>query len=170
MCGFLRMLAPTLENTSEAHAAVQHLAQVAQDAAVLPWPAVREWTHACMSHIEDRNSNWHDVETFTNERTRLSWMKGRLMEADRKYPCPLFNKSKCEEKATHAAEGTTWLHLCALCLHMTGQEKPTHGASTCRHRNSHRQGDDRYDNRYDNRSRGHQNKNKRDKQDTRPKN
>ena len=167
MCGLIKMISKALDPSSEAHAALTHAAQVAQDAATLPWPAVREWTQACMAHIEDRQATWHDAPLFATERTSLSWIKGRQMEAERRYPCPLYNKGKCDHKNTHAQEGTTWVHACALCLYMTGLEKTTHGASTCRQKNQNRSYEDH---RQDNRSRGNQNRQKRDKQDNYTKN
>ena len=167
MCGFLRMISSSLDPASEAHAALNHAASVAQDAATLPWQAVREWTQACMATIEDRDATWHDVGLFTNERTRLSWIRGRQLEVDQHYPCPSYNKGKCDHKSTHAAEGNTWKHICAICLHATGQEKTTHGASTCRQRNQSRQNDDY---RPDYRHKGPQNRQRKDKQDNAPKN
>ena len=167
VCGYLRMVAATMDPSSEAYAALHHASQVAQDAAVLPWPAVREWTQSWMANIEERQATWHDAELFTNDRTRLSWFKGRQMEVDRRYPCPTFNKGKCEERVTHAAEGTTWIHACALCLHMTGIEKQSHGASTCRMRHSSRHTDD-YRSEY--RPKGQSKQGRKDKQDPRPKN
>ena len=167
MCGLIKMISKALDPASEAHAALMHAAQVAQDAATLPWPAVREWTQACMAHIEDRQATWHDSVTFATERTSLSWIRGRQMEAERRYTCPLYNRGKCDHKNTHASEGTTWVHACALCFYMTGHEKTTHGAGTCRQKNQARTYDDH---RQDNRPRGHQNRQKRDKQDTQTKN
>ena len=87
VCGYLKMVTATMDNTTEAYAALHHLSQVAQDAAVLPWQAMREWSLACMVHIDDGGTSWHDVDLFTKERTRLSWMKGRQLEVDRHYPC-----------------------------------------------------------------------------------
>ena len=107
ICGFLKMLANSMDPTSEVQAALLHATQVAQDAATLPWPAVREWTQACMAVIEDGRATWHDGDTFIPDRTRLSWIKGRQMEADRHYPCLEYNKGECDHRRTHAAKGTT---------------------------------------------------------------
>ena len=167
MCGLLKMIMSVMDPVTEAHAALSHAVHVAQDAATLPWPAVRDWTLACMGHIENGDASWHDAALFTNERTRLSWIKGRQMEADRHYPCPLYNKGACEHKLTHASEGTTWKHVCALCLYITGHEKTTHGAGTCRQRNQGRQHDDY---RQDNRHKAQQGRQRKDKQDTASKN
>ena len=79
MCGFLKMLLPTLDPLSETHAALKHAAQVSQDTATLPWQAVRQWTQSCMAYMEDKDATWHDQELFTNERTRLSWIQGRQL-------------------------------------------------------------------------------------------
>ena len=165
-CGFLKMVATALEPTSEAHAALTHAANVAQDAATLPWPAVREWTQACLVHIEDKNATWHDNDLFVNDRTRLSWIKGRQLMADNVYPCPKFNTGKCDQKATHSAQGDTWVHACAICLYMTGTEKGSHNASNCRQKTS-RQHDE---NRYDNKQKAGFNKPRRERQDPKPKN
>ena len=167
MCGLIKMISTALDPASEAYAALQHAADVAQDAASLPWPAVRQWTHSCMAYIEDRKASWYDTGLFTNDRTRLSWIAGRQMAATRRYPCPQFNMGKCDDKATHSAEGTTWTHVCALCLHITGQEKSTHGASTCRLKNQGKYYDDH---RSDSRPKGQPNKARRDRQDQNQKN
>ena len=165
ICGFIKMVAATLDPAGQAHAALQHAANVAQDAASLPWEAVREWTQACMANIEDGNATWHDVELCTNDRTRLSWIKGKQLEVDRHYPCPKFNRGTCDHRITHSAEGNTWTHECASCLHITGEHKMTHNASNCRQKYPARQYDDRAGDRNKNQPKG-----RRDKPDTRPKN
>ena len=167
MCGILKMVANTLDPASEAHAVLTHASQVAQDAATLPWPAVREWAQACMANIEDRQATWHEVSLSINDRTRLSWIRGKQMEADQHYPCPMYNRGKCDFKSTHSDQGTTWKHICALCLYVTGYDKPTHGANTCRQKNQNRPYDDH---KPDNRYKGAQGRQRRDQRDAAAKN
>ena len=118
MCGLLRYVAPALDPLSDARAIINHAAQVAQDAAALPWPAVRD-------------ANWHDTDLFSNERTRLSWIKGRQMEIKLKAPCPDYNKDQCPHKDTHAEAGHTWNPVCAVCHYASNIESKTHSAVGC---------------------------------------
>ena len=163
VCGAIRMLFPTIDPLSEPHAVLKHLSQVAEDAAILPWAAVRE---ACMAHIEDGDATWHDQELFTNDRTKLSWIKGRQLESSLLALCPDFNAGVCKEKATHSDQGRTWTHECAQCLYITGDHRTSHGASACRTKATYKPNDE---GRHDFRQKGQHYK-KKDKADTRPKN
>ena len=142
MCGTILMLLPTISPVSEAHAVLKHFTQVSQDAATLPWPAMREWTRACMAHIEDGNATWQDQELFASERTCLSWIKGRQPEAQVRAPCPRFNTDCCKERKTHSGAGHTWLHVCATCYYLTAAEHTTHAATGCWKKTTNKGGDD----------------------------
>ena len=70
LCGLLFMAAKSMDSSTDAHAAVQHAAQVAQDAVNIQWPTVRAWSQSCLAHVEEGGS-WHDVQMFKDERFRL---------------------------------------------------------------------------------------------------
>ena len=167
VCGLLNFALEAIPTGTDLHSLISHAAQVSQDAATLPWPAVRGWSQAALSHVQEGRAEWADSEFLRSERTRLSWIKGRQMESLCRTPCPDFNTTKCTEKDTHASEGRTWLHVCAACLYITGEERPTHGAKACWSKGGSRQNDDR---KHDNRGRGGHYKGKRDKPENRPKN
>ena len=131
MCGLLSWVVTALDPATDEHAIITHASHIAQDAASIAWPAVREWTLACMDHIQGGKVSWHDTDLLNNERTSLSWIKGRSPEYITRAPCHLFNTDKCKEKEDHTAEGNIWLHVCALCYYMTGDERRTHAAPAC---------------------------------------
>ena len=137
MCGFLNMAAKALPKGSEGRVAIDHAAQVAQDAAGYTWPAVRQWSQTCLSHIKDTTKKWvGNDDLFTRERTRLSWIKGKPLREIR-IPCDAHNTDKCNEQATHYSEGKTWVHGCAVCVYAStddasAQAATTHTLRTCR--------------------------------------
>ena len=137
MCGTLNLIAKSVPKETEVHAAIIHAAQVAQDAAGYTWSAVREWSQTCLVHIEDRSEDWNtSSQFFHRERTRLSWMKGKPAQEVR-IPCHPHNVDKCDERATHQAEGKTWVHGCAVCVYgitdeAAAQSALTHTVRTCR--------------------------------------
>ena len=167
VCGLLNFALESLSSGTDLHALISHAAQVSQDAATLPWQAVRGWSQAAMAHIQEGRAEWSDSDFIRSERTRLSWIIGRQMEATCKAPCPDFNITKCTERDTHSNEGRTWLHVCAACLYNTGEERSTHGAKGCWSKGGQRQIDDRKN---DNRHKGGQYSQKRDKSGNQSKN
>ena len=52
VCGLLFMALKAMDPGTDAYAAVEHTAQVAQDAATMQWPTVLAWSQACLSHLE----------------------------------------------------------------------------------------------------------------------
>ena len=167
VCGVLNVVAESMEQGTDAHALVVHTAQVAQDAATLPWCAVREWTQASMAHLTGGAVKWGDTDLIASERTRLSWIKGRQMEQLQRAPCPEHNTTKCTERDTHAQDGRTWLHVCATCFYATNDERANHTAKNCWVKGNARHGED---NKGDHKGKYHNNKPKKDRQDNRPKN
>ena len=130
MCGLLFMIKKSMEPGTELHAAVEHVAQVAQDAVSIQWPAVRAWSQSCLSHIEG-GSSWLSESMFERERFRLSWSKGRHL-SELLIPYPAYNKNDCGEREKHTADGRTWLHICAVCYYGMGDRNTNHGAHNCR--------------------------------------
>ena len=117
---------------SEVYTALEHIAQVAHDAATIQWPVVRGWSQACMAHLEDGTATWADASIFDRERMGLCWCKGRALP-DVMIPCPAYNTDKCSESSPHSAEGRTWLHQCAVCYYGISERQITdHGAGGCR--------------------------------------
>ena len=130
MCGMLQMIMKTVDNKTETYSALRHLAHISQDAVTLMWPGVREWTQACLTHIQDGDVTWTDHKLFDEERTRISWIRGKPKQEIR-IPCHEFNADKCEHKTHHTAEAITHRHVCAVCMYGTGVEKSSHNAKTC---------------------------------------
>ena len=148
MCGTLNLAARSIPKNVEVHALITHAAQVAQDAAGYTWPAVREWSQTCLSYIEDGKEVWaKNSDLFRNDRTRLSWIKGKPPQEIR-IPCHAHNVDKCNERATHYSEGKTWVHGCAVCVYglpddPNSQSALTHTTRTCRRKTALRySGDD----------------------------
>ena len=82
MCGMLNMFMKTLEPATEMHAAIRHLAHVSQDAVTLMWPGVRQWSQACLTHIQDGDVEWTSESLFDKERAYLGlWESYRRMYA-----------------------------------------------------------------------------------------
>ena len=164
MCGFLFMVSKSAPPNSELHAAINHAAQVAQDAAGYTWPAVREWSQSCLSHIQDRSEKWVlDSKIFARDRTRLSWLKGKPHH-EVKIPCHAHNADKCVERATHYSEGKTWVHGCAVCMY-GGDEQMSQSAQTHTVRSCRRKGNLKYshdEGRNDYRRKGYQPQGRRD--------
>ena len=165
MCGYLNMTAKAVPEGSDARAAIDHAAQVAQDAAGYTWSAVREWSQTCLSHIKDTTKSWvGNDDLFTRERTRLSWIKGKPLREVR-IPCHPHNVDKCYESATHSAEGKKWVHGCAVCIYASTDEQSaqaatTHTVRTCRRKPTQKYPQD--DNRSDYRWRNNQQQGKKD--------
>ena len=130
MCGMLHMILKTLDPESETYSAVRHLAQVSQDAVTMMWPGVREWSQACLTHIQDGGATWTSKEVFSGERTRISWFKGRPKK-ELRVPCHTYNLDQCDEGDTHTAPGIAFIHVCAVCFYGQGDEKFNHHARTC---------------------------------------
>ena len=61
VCGYLSLLAEPMEPTSALAANLWHLADVAQDAAGLPWDNVREWADAMRYYSDCCGKSWHDT-------------------------------------------------------------------------------------------------------------
>ena len=131
MCGFLYTILKSVDTNSEIYTAIQHAAQVAEDAATLCWSDVREWSQTCLSRIDDGTSSWNDPRTFERDRTKLSWVRGRSKE-DLKIPCHEHNTSKCSESSTHYSEGIAWLHTCAICFYGIDDDDTSHIARRCK--------------------------------------
>ena len=130
MCGMLNMIMKTIDPKSETHAAIKHLAQISQDVVTLMWPGVHQWSQACLSHIEDGEATWTSKEIFHDERTMISWIRGKPMSEIR-VPCNAHNVDKCDQQSPHSEPGITHLHVCAVCFYGMGVEKASHNAKTC---------------------------------------
>ena len=167
MCGLLFTIAKGLDPDSEAHAAVTHAAQVAQDAATLTWPAVRGWSQACLAHIQEGDCTWKAPEMFLNERTRLSWINGKGKQQI-KLPCIAYNTDRCAEANYHVTEGYTWVHACSCCHNGLPDANNSHAIKHCRRKHGLKliSEDGRPDNRR--RYQNNNNQNKRDKPDNHP--
>ena len=76
MCGFLNTILKSVDQDSELFSAVEHAAQVAEDASTLCWIDVREWSQACLAHVE-QGASWLDRPLFEKDRTKISWVQGR---------------------------------------------------------------------------------------------
>ena len=135
MCGLLSMILDTVDEGSELYGALEHATQVAEDAASLNWPDVREWSQACLSFVEGGKTTWADRSQFEKSRTRLSWVKGKSRDPT-KIPCHDHNTSKCPEKETHNSEGKIWLHTCSICYYAIGDEDTTHISRRCKGKSS----------------------------------
>ena len=135
------MIAKSAPPDSDLEIAINHAAQVAQDAAGYTWSAVREWSQSCMSHISEDKDGWRvSPDLLARERTRISWLKGKPPQ-EVKVPCHDHNTGKCNERATHHSEGRTWVHGCAVCIYggnddSVSQSASTHVVRTCRRKGS----------------------------------
>ena len=168
MCGFLFTIAKSVEPGTEIYGAITHAAQIAQDAATLLWPAVREWSQACLAHLQEKHCSWLEEDLFRHERTRLSWIQGKGKQ-DLKLPCPAFNTDRCPESATHVTDGFTWIHACSVCHHGAPDLSNNHTSKQCRRKPNLRHSTDDY--RHDAGRRRHFNQyQKKDKPDTNSKN
>ena len=132
VCGYLFMVMKSVDPASEIYTALEHIAQVAHDAATIQWHVVRSWSQACLAHLEDKTATWQDTSIFDRERMGLCWCKGRSLP-DVVIPCPHYNTQKCDDPASHSAEGRTWLHQCAVCYYgISERHQTSHGAQGCR--------------------------------------
>ena len=171
MCGYLNMVKKVLPEGTEVYEAIEHASQVAQDAATIAWPVVREWAQACLAHLEDGKATWTHVAVFDRDRMRLSCCSGKAHQQE-KIPCPAFNADKCPESRDHSGEGRVWLHLCAICYYgisYSENAKNNHAAHNCRKKAGLRliQDDARSDNK---RKRNQYQSKKEDKDGNKPKN
>ena len=135
MCGLLSMVLKHMDDTTEAYGAIEHAAQVAEDAASVGWPDVRTWSQACMAHIEDGAATWTERAAFDRARTKLSWVKGKSKH-EIKVPCHDFNTTKCAERDTHHSEGRTWMHTCSICFYGMDDDDTSHTAKRCKAKSS----------------------------------
>ena len=133
MCGFLNMVSEVLDPATEAHAAITHAAQMAQDAVTTPWSAVREWSQACLATLEGKKYTWLDEDMLHRERMRLSWIKGRTGPPP-EVPCHDWNMATCTERAPHEEDGKKLVHECAICMYGVPMRNTTHPAQKCRKR------------------------------------
>ena len=131
LCGILLMALKAMDPHSEVYGAIEHAAQVAQDATTIQWPTVRTWSQACLAHLEGSGASWHDAHIFKDERMRLCWCKGKS-QPDVMIPCPQFNTDICSEKRNHSSEGRTWLHTCGVCYYGINDTKNDHTSQRCR--------------------------------------
>ena len=51
MCGFLNLILRSVDESTEVYDALEHAAQVAEDAASVGWSDVRAWSQACFAYI-----------------------------------------------------------------------------------------------------------------------
>ena len=133
LCGILFMSLKAMDPHTDVYAAVEHAAQVAQDAATIQWPTVRTWSQACLSHLESSGSSWLDAHVFKDERMRLCWCKEKS-QPDIQIPCPQFNTDTCPDRNSHSSEGRTWLHSCGVCYYGINDVKNDHPSQRCRKR------------------------------------
>ena len=165
MCGLLSMIAKCAPPESQINSAINHAAQVAQDAAGYTWSAVREWSQTALTHLEEGKDDWvNQTGLIARERTRLSWIKGKPPQ-EVKIPCHAHNTDKCNERATHFSEGKTWVHGCAVCVYASNDDvvaanATNHTVRTCRRKASVRYTYD--DSRSDNRRRTNHSQQKKD--------
>ena len=131
MCGFLSMILKYVDEDTEVYGAVEHAAQVAEDAATVGWTDVRSWSQACLGHIEDGAATWTERAAFDRTRTKLSWVK-RKSKHEIKVPCHEFNTTRCPEKETHYSEGKIWMHTCSICYYAMDDDDATHTAKRCK--------------------------------------
>ena len=132
VCGYLYMVMKVIDPASDVYTALEHIAQVAHDAATIQWHVVRGWSQACLAHLEDGTATWSEAAIFDREGMGLCWCKGRALP-DTMIPCPAYNNDKCQETAPHSSEGRTWLHQCAVCFYGISDRITTnHGAGGCR--------------------------------------
>ena len=73
VCGYSRMLLTEMDPHTDLYAMIEHMSQVAQDAAVAPWPAVRLWTTTCLEYLDEDQATWRDTGLFKDDRNRLVW-------------------------------------------------------------------------------------------------
>ena len=130
ICGLLSMTLKVMDPDTEVYAAIQHAAQVTQDAVTMRWPTVRAWSQSCLAHLEE-GASWRDSALFKEERFRLSWCKGKS-QPDIMIPCPAFNTATCAERSKHSGEGRTWLHVCAVCYYGINDTVNVHTSHGCR--------------------------------------
>ena len=137
VCGYTRMLLTEIDPHTDLYAMINHLSQVAQDAAVAPWPAVRTWTTTCLDYIHDDQASWQDSALFTDERNRIRWSQGRT-ENTTPIPCHAYNTDTCKQVAPHHEGEYRLLHTCAICYYAAPShnraEATTHNAKTCNRR------------------------------------
>ena len=137
ICGYARMLLTEIDPLSDMYAMVSHLAQVAQDAATMPWPTVRTWTTTCLDYIEDGQATWADGNLFMGEKNRIAWAHSRY-ESTTSIPCPAYNNDQCKTAAPHYEGDMRLLHTCAICYYAAPisqrAESTTHNAKSCNRR------------------------------------
>ena len=67
-----------MDQDTELYTAIEHTAQLAEDACSLSWEYVREWSHACLTLIQEGHHGWI-VKRFEKQGTRLSWVPLHLI-------------------------------------------------------------------------------------------
>ena len=67
VCGLLNMALKIMDPTTEEYAAIEPMAQVAQDATTMQWNIVRGWSQVCLAHLEG-GATWADSTLFKEER------------------------------------------------------------------------------------------------------
>ena len=138
VCGYSRMLMTEMDPATDLYAMIEHLSQVAQDAAVAPWPAVRLWTTTCLDYLDDGHVTWRDTYLFRDDRSRLVWSQVGQNSNATPVPCPAYNNDVCKQPAPHMDGEMRLLHTCAICYYAapTAQrsESSTHNAKTCNRR------------------------------------
>ena len=137
VCGYARMILTELDPHTDIYAMINHLSQIAQDAAASPWPSVRTWTTTCLDYIQEDQAAWTDTSLFTDERNRIAWSHGRF-DATTPVPCPAFNNDSCKQTPPHYDGDLRFIHTCAICYYAAPStnrvESTTHSAKTCNRR------------------------------------
>ena len=132
ICGYTRMMMSLShpKDSKDMNSMLTHLANIAEDAATLKWPAVCDWTEACFDHMEDGHFTWSNHQAFASERMRLSWLHGQANDNNALVPCPAYNADGCDSEGPHSEGHYTLKHVCAVCMYGVGLEC-AHTAKQC---------------------------------------
>ena len=131
------MLLTEIDPHTDLYAMINHLSQVSQDAATMPWPVVRTWSTTCLDYVDDGQAAWGDSQLFMDERNRNAWSQNHS-DATTPCPCPAYNNDACKAKAPHHEADMRMLHTCAICFYSgtisQRAESTSHNAKTCTRR------------------------------------
>ena len=142
VCGYLRLLAEPMEPTSALAANLWHLADVAQDAAGLPWDNVREWADAMRYYSDCCGKSWHDTQLQQNKQNRIVWFPS-TRAPPQESPCIEYAHGECGHKQDHPDGNIIRIHSCPACFYATTRKKGHTLAKCPLRRSSYGNGDSR---------------------------
>ena len=127
-------------NKHERDGRLRHLADLAKDATVYPWPTVRNYHKTILQQIERGQLRWSD--DFDDLHARFV-RKLPLVEAPVTTPpqksrnrtryCGAFQSNHCDKEKDHFVDGTLEKHICGPCMRIRNVETQ-HAAIDCPHK------------------------------------